>query len=314
MWAQKTPASRSAAGLGVGGGRSAVQPDCVASRKFVAPDVDRRRFNRGPKVANSRIPVVIGKAERRRSQAIPIRILDHRVVVPVAIIALEHRPHEYITRARSVERAAELIVSRGDAAEPDSLAEVHALLMGRPALGINRKPQTTTAAHRDPIPWHPWHPSPLEPVADRHPSEPSRADGQPTPTPSVRADGEPTPKRTPAHLARHVGGSRHFGGHAPPRPPQARPPTPQYPPALWFRILELLSWYSYPMPTPPCPVVERIRSELLHRAKVGYAKYGVTMMRDDMDLRAWVQSAKEEALDLAVYLERILMMLETDGH
>ena len=68
------------------------------------------------------------------------------------------------------------------------------------------------------------------------------------------------------------------------------------------------------MPPPPCPVVERIRSELLHRAKVGYAKYGVTMMRDDTDLRAWVQSAKEEALDLAVYLERILMMLETDGH
>ena len=68
------------------------------------------------------------------------------------------------------------------------------------------------------------------------------------------------------------------------------------------------------MPTSPCPVVERIRSELLHRAKVGYAKYGVTMMRDDMGLRAWVQSAKEEALDLAVYLERILMMLETDGH
>jgi len=68
------------------------------------------------------------------------------------------------------------------------------------------------------------------------------------------------------------------------------------------------------MPTPPCPVVERIRAELSHRAKVGYFKYGVTMMRDDMDLRAWVQSAKEEALDLAVYLERILMMLETDGH
>ena len=68
------------------------------------------------------------------------------------------------------------------------------------------------------------------------------------------------------------------------------------------------------MPTPPCPVVERIRAELLHRAKVGYATYGVTMMRDDMDLRAWVQSAKEEALDLAVYLERILIMLETDGH
>jgi hypothetical protein len=67
------------------------------------------------------------------------------------------------------------------------------------------------------------------------------------------------------------------------------------------------------MPTPTCPVVERVRSELLHRAKVGYSKYGVTMMRGDMDLRAWLQSAKEEALDLAVYLERILIMLETDG-
>jgi hypothetical protein len=37
------------------------------------------------------------------------------------------------------------------------------------------------------------------------------------------------------------------------------------------------------------------------------------MLRDDLSLQDWLQQAKEEALDLAVYLERILMKLESDG-
>jgi hypothetical protein len=63
----------------------------------------------------------------------------------------------------------------------------------------------------------------------------------------------------------------------------------------------------------PCPVVERVRAELLRRAERGFATYGVTMLRDDLSLQDWLQQAKEEALDLAVYLERILMKLESDG-
>jgi hypothetical protein len=59
-----------------------------------------------------------------------------------------------------------------------------------------------------------------------------------------------------------------------------------------------------------CPVVERVREELRVRALHGLAKYGQTMERPDYNLRAWLQNAKEEAMDLVIYLERILMLLD----
>ena len=61
-----------------------------------------------------------------------------------------------------------------------------------------------------------------------------------------------------------------------------------------------------------CPVVERVREELRVRALHGLAKYGQTMGRPDYDLRAWLQNAKEEAMDLVIYLERILMLLDSE--
>ena len=61
-----------------------------------------------------------------------------------------------------------------------------------------------------------------------------------------------------------------------------------------------------------CPVVERVREELRVRALHGLAKYGQTMERPDYDLRAWLQNAKEEAMDLVIYLERILMLLDSE--
>lgn len=61
-----------------------------------------------------------------------------------------------------------------------------------------------------------------------------------------------------------------------------------------------------------CPVVERVREELKIRALHGLAKYGQTMERPDYDLRAWLQNAKEEAMDLVIYLERVLMLLNDE--
>ena len=43
---------------------------------------------------------------------------------------------------------------------------------------------------------------------------------------------------------------------------------------------------------------------------VGHDKYGVTMMRSDLDLQDWLRLAQEEVMDLAVYLERIQIMLK----
>ena len=50
---------------------------------------------------------------------------------------------------------------------------------------------------------------------------------------------------------------------------------------------------------------------LISRAKVGLNKYGVDTTRQDLTNIQWLRHAQEEALDLAVYLQRIINDLES---
>jgi hypothetical protein len=52
--------------------------------------------------------------------------------------------------------------------------------------------------------------------------------------------------------------------------------------------------------------VEAVRQRLLDRAARGLGKYGVTTERGDLSRVEWLRHAQEEALDLAVYLERLI--------
>lgn len=61
-------------------------------------------------------------------------------------------------------------------------------------------------------------------------------------------------------------------------------------------------------------VVEAVRADLLQRSQLGIAKYGRTLDRTDLDLRACVQHAYEEALDLSNYLKRSIMELDEKHH
>jgi hypothetical protein len=56
-------------------------------------------------------------------------------------------------------------------------------------------------------------------------------------------------------------------------------------------------------------IEERVAQEILDRAGHGFNKYGKTVERSDLTSFEWVQHAKEEAMDLAVYLERIKQRL-----
>jgi hypothetical protein len=58
-------------------------------------------------------------------------------------------------------------------------------------------------------------------------------------------------------------------------------------------------------------IVEMVREDLLARAQTGFVKYGVTLARTDLTREEWLQHAYEEALDLANYLKR-LIVLEKD--
>ena len=46
--------------------------------------------------------------------------------------------------------------------------------------------------------------------------------------------------------------------------------------------------------------------KIIMRATVGREKYGVTMERKDLSRKEWLKHAQEEAMDLAVYLERLI--------
>ncbi len=53
-------------------------------------------------------------------------------------------------------------------------------------------------------------------------------------------------------------------------------------------------------------ITPALQAELQARAAVGMTKYGVTVTDNPLSRLEWLQHAKEEALDLAVYLQRLI--------
>lgn len=50
-------------------------------------------------------------------------------------------------------------------------------------------------------------------------------------------------------------------------------------------------------------VIEKLQS----RAILGKNKYNITMERDDLTKKQWLVHAQEEALDLAIYLQKLIL-------
>lgn len=57
-------------------------------------------------------------------------------------------------------------------------------------------------------------------------------------------------------------------------------------------------------------VVQSVMNDLNERSKIGVGKYGVTLERDDLNLKDWLQHAYEETLDKANYLKRAILEIE----
>ena len=53
------------------------------------------------------------------------------------------------------------------------------------------------------------------------------------------------------------------------------------------------------------PVVQTVIDRMHTRSQIGMEKYGCTMERTDLGTSEWIDHAIEEALDFAVYLERL---------
>jgi len=52
-------------------------------------------------------------------------------------------------------------------------------------------------------------------------------------------------------------------------------------------------------------VVYRIAHLLKSRSETGIRKYGTTLDRTDLEVKQWIDHAIEEALDLALYLQKV---------
>lgn len=59
-------------------------------------------------------------------------------------------------------------------------------------------------------------------------------------------------------------------------------------------------------PPPPCPIATAVAQEVMARSAAGLKKYGVTLARTDLSRAQWLQHAKEEAIDLACYLQKLI--------
>ena len=56
-------------------------------------------------------------------------------------------------------------------------------------------------------------------------------------------------------------------------------------------------------------VVDSVIDEHIKRAQMGKEKYNNTLDRTDLSVVDYLQHAKEEAMDLALYLEKAIQML-----
>ena len=57
-------------------------------------------------------------------------------------------------------------------------------------------------------------------------------------------------------------------------------------------------------------IVKAVTDKFKERSKVGTKKYNKTMDRDDLSLDQWLIHAQEEAMDLTLYLEKIVTLLK----
>ena len=58
-------------------------------------------------------------------------------------------------------------------------------------------------------------------------------------------------------------------------------------------------------------IEEQVCFKILKRSDVGKNKYGTTMERKDLTKLEWLKHAQEEAMDLAVYLQKLIELEES---
>lgn len=60
------------------------------------------------------------------------------------------------------------------------------------------------------------------------------------------------------------------------------------------------------------PNVESVRRMLTERSRRGFNKYGVTTVREDLDMLDWLIHLQEEMLDASIYIEVLKNKIRDD--
>ena len=74
----------------------------------------------------------------------------------------------------------------------------------------------------------------------------------------------------------------------------------------WEFVRNLSKWEIWHEDLPQDTIVQSVQSDLQARSERGIAKYGTTLDRTDLTEKDWLQHAYEEALDLALYLKKLI--------
>lgn len=67
------------------------------------------------------------------------------------------------------------------------------------------------------------------------------------------------------------------------------------------------------MATIPGGIEDIVIARIQERRAKGLLKYGVTMERTDLTRKEWLNHAFEEALDLSIYLQKLIQLEEAAG-
>ena len=57
-------------------------------------------------------------------------------------------------------------------------------------------------------------------------------------------------------------------------------------------------------------IEKKVCEKILLRSEIGAIKYGITMEREELTRLQWLIHAQEEAMDLAIYLQKLIEMEE----
>lgn len=55
-------------------------------------------------------------------------------------------------------------------------------------------------------------------------------------------------------------------------------------------------------------IEDRVCKKIQSRAEVGLKKYGISMDEEDLSRLKWLIHAQEEAMDLCIYLEKLIQL------